>query len=230
MKLKFSSTQTHTLSHSSQQTNLSHSRIFPYFYFLLILFQTMMRVGRNPLEYQQELETIYNTHNYKSKLSNTKIEIATHLGGGGCRVDTMADTVSIDIDILKSPFTQNVIDNWHQSSLASSWNEFRDNSNALQNLGPQTSNVLNAYSNNFNRNIYVPLSHYFSSAQQPCLLKGDANLLIQQFSAVYNQLQTRHISQNCCLQICVRSQNSFQTGFVVVVSLFIVVSSSEIHI
>ena len=108
--------------------------------------------------------------------------------------------------------THNMNDNWHQSS-ASLWNECTDNSNALHNLGPATYNVSNAYSTNFNRNIF-PLSYYFSSAPQPYLLKGDPNLLLQQFSEAYNYLKTRHILRNCCLQICVRSQNSFQTWFV----------------
>ena len=177
----------------------------------------MMSIATNPFDYQpQQLDHIY-TH--KSKSSNTQIEIAKHLEshesvGRGSHVDTMAHAVSIDIDIFKSPLTQNMIDNWHQSSTSSSWDEYRDNSNALRNLGPATYTVLNAYSNNFNRNIYVPLSYYFSSTQQPYLLKGDANLLLQQFSDAYNYLKTIHIDREYCLQICFRSQHSFQTGFV----------------
>jgi len=167
----------------------------------------MATIAKIPLEYErQALDDLYKP---TSNISTTEETISKHLELG-TRGAGMAHAAAIDIDKLHSSLPQNIMDIFHQSSL--SWDEFTKASDTMSNLGKHTSLMLNSFQTNFKRSIYAPLLPYLLSPQQPYLLNGDPNLLLQQLSDVYNHLKRKRMPRNCCLQICVRSQNSLQNG------------------
>ena len=176
----------------------------------------MFGTARHPLQYEpRQLNAFYIS---KSK-SISQTQLSIHLKSlKNCAA--ISHAVSVDIDLLQSPLTQNMIDIWHQSNLP--WNEFRHSTDTLNNLWKEENTyhkntILNGYHAQFTRNIYAPLISEYVNKQQPYLLKGDSNLLLQQICDVYDHLKRERLSlsSNQCLQFDVRSQNSLQIRSVI---------------
>eukprot|EP01084_Bolivina_argentea_P238944 401490_1 len=165
----------------------------------------MMSQGHNIFQMKhksQEVEDMYYSPPH-SPINSTQQKLMKHFSSS--LDNRVSYVISKEIDKLKAPISQYIMDIYHQSS-AKSWSQFVNNSsmNNLSEYNHNTFTILQNFQTQFTKHIYASLSQYLLSTNR-YLYKGCAIHLLQHISVIHNYLSLFDIPAHSCMQIDLRS-------------------------
>jgi len=135
---------------------------------------------------------------YVSSTERVYSELMQHFGGDAAYRDICAP-MTTDIDSLKRPWSQHLMDAFHESG--EEWQDFVAHTklSELQGTNVQMYSQLLSFQYNFSRALYSPLSPFLQAHRG--LFQGNADELLRNIVDVYNHLKTRYVAPNCCLHV-----------------------------